>query len=126
MTSYESYLELIREIDALIEAFEQHPDPATREHVVALLECLDGLHREGLHRLADLLHKSGAEWLMDRLTEDPVVETLLGLYDVVDLDLPEAPPEQQTRQPQVFIPEEELTVLSDPDDDSNTAAPQDA
>lgn len=103
MLSYETYLNLIRHLDDLVAAFEQHPDAATREQAGALLSGLDALHREGLTRLIGALREAGAGTLVDQAAADPVVATLLGLYDLGDLDLPaEASP------PAAFIPLDNL------------------
>lgn len=105
---YETYVNLIRQLDDLIAVFEHHSDPTTREQAGALLIGLDQLHREGLTRLVAALRDADA---LDRAIGDPVVETLLGLYDLVDLNLPEAP--QPELDPSVsFIPLERLRSSS--------------
>lgn len=86
---YETYLNLIAQVDDLVDRFEHHPDATTREQALALLEGVDALHREGLTRLVEALREAGAGDLVARAAEDPVVEILLGLYDLVELDLPE-------------------------------------
>jgi nitrite reductase/ring-hydroxylating ferredoxin subunit len=111
MMPYETYVNLLRQLDDLVTIFEHHPDPATQEQVAALLGGLDLLHREGLGRLVGALREAGADELLDRATADPIVKTLLGLYDLVDLDIPEETP---------FIPVEQLTVSRKP----NAASPK--
>lgn len=106
---YESYVNLIQQIDDLVSIFEHHPDPVTREQAVALLSGLDLLHREGLRRLVGALRDAGADALMEQAAADPVVETLLGLYDLVDLQLPDATPSEPAA-PSGFIPLESLTM----------------
>ncbi len=105
MFSYESYIHLIQQLDELVALFEQHPDPATRERVTSLLSGLDLLHREGLKRLVDALRAAGAEEALHQATADPVVAILLGLYDLVELDLPEEP-----LPPSGFVPLAEIAV----------------
>jgi hypothetical protein len=103
---YDSYLRLIDQLDDLIAAFEQHPDITTRERAITLLGGLDTLHREGLGRLVERLRSAGAGEMLDHAASDPVVKTLLGLYDLAELDLPEdAPPANVA-----FVPIEALTV----------------
>lgn len=108
MIEYDSYLHLIRQLDELVAVFEEHPDPATREQVISLLGGLDMLHREGLRRFVDRLRDFGGEALLQQAAADPIVEVMLGLYDLVDLDLPE---ERQEAMPQGFVPLEQVTTL---------------
>lgn len=114
MISRESYVHLIRQVDDLVAIFEHHPDPATREQAVALLSGLDALHREGLNRLVRVIREAGDEALVEEAAADPVVEILLGLYDVVELNLPEEPASEPTR-PQGFVAQDELSVLQEED-----------
>jgi hypothetical protein len=103
---YDTYLRLIDQLDELIAAFEQHPDFTTREQAITLLSGLDALHREGLGRLVERLRAAGAGEMLDHALSDPVVKTLLGLYDLAELDLPaEAPPRSVG-----FVPIESVTV----------------
>lgn len=67
------------QLDELIGLFEQHPDPAVQERVVALLRCVDRLHRGGLRRLAELLRLSGLE---QPALADPEVRLLFDLYEL--------------------------------------------
>lgn len=115
MTGYDSYLHLIQQLDELIALFEEHPDPVTRERAVALLSGLDALHREGLRRLTDRLREFGGEAILQQATKDPVVEVLLGLYDLVDLDLPDEPARPAARS---FVPLEAVTILDGAPDES--------
>ena len=120
MMPYETYLNLIRQLDDLVNIFEHHPDPATQEQVAALLSGLDLLHREGLGRLVGALREAGADELLDQATADPVVKTLLGLYDLAELDIPE---EASPAQSGAFVPVERLTVGRKPNA-SSPRAPQ--
>lgn len=108
--SYQNYLNLIRQLDELVEMFENHPDPATREQVTALLSGLDMLHHEGLGRLVEFFRNQGIGEYLDFATQDPVIRTLLGLYGLANLDLAEAVPESAP----VFVPLERLTVKGKP------------
>jgi hypothetical protein len=62
------------EIDAL-------PEEA-RGPVVALLDGIDLLHREGLSRFVDRVRLLGGRGMLERLTEDSVVSAFLDLYDL--------------------------------------------
>jgi nitrite reductase/ring-hydroxylating ferredoxin subunit len=88
--AYDTYVGLIQQIDSLVTALEHHPDEATREQVLNLLRGLDTLHREGLVRLVGLLRAVGADAVLEQALGDPVVRTLLGLYDLAELDVPPA------------------------------------
>src|SRR5919202_4587295 len=102
---YEHYLGLAAELGEMIAALEAHPDEATRDQLVALLQRVDLLHREGLLRLVDALRAAGAGEALDRAADDPVVRILLGLYGLADLGLDEPEPTRDG-----FVPVERLGV----------------
>ena len=70
-------------IDGLIQDFATHPDEEVRERVFALLDGVDALHRAALGRLAALLQAPGAEGAWARAQADPVIRTVLLLYDLL-------------------------------------------
>lgn len=108
--SYETFLNLIRQLDDLVAVFENHPDPATREQAIALLTGLDMLHHEGLGRLVAALRITGGGEPLDRVVQkDPVVRTLLGLYGLADLGLADEPEGSVA-----FVPLERLTMKGKP------------
>lgn len=86
---YDGYIRLIQQVDELVAGFDSHPDEATRERVLALLTAVDLLHRTALGRLVEGLREHGAGPTLEDLTRDRVVETLLGLYGLVELEIPE-------------------------------------
>jgi nitrite reductase/ring-hydroxylating ferredoxin subunit len=110
--SYETYVNLIRQLDELVSVFENHPDPATREQAVALLSGMDMLHHEALGRLVGLLRNHGGSEFLDRAFQDPVIQTLFGLYGLAELNLPEE--EEPKPAPAAFVPLERLTVNGEP------------
>jgi hypothetical protein len=111
MLPYDTYLHLMDEIDRMVAALEGHPDPATRETAIALLNGVDMLHREGLSRLVASLREGGADDLVEEVVaDDPVVRALLGLYDLVDLDLPEDEGREEPPAPAGFVPLDQLKV----------------
>ena len=73
-------------IDDLVLHFEEHPDPLVREPAIELLQRIDGLHRMGLRRLAELLRAAGLE---RRAIDDPEIRLLYTLYDLFE-DAPAA------------------------------------
>lgn len=107
------YLSVLRSVDDLVQMFEEHPDERVRERMTALLTGLDALHREGLERLVDRVRDLAGRELADRLADDPVVGTLLGLYDLAELDVPdepEEPDEQQGPPVRGFVPLDQIRV----------------
>src|SRR5919204_5382305 len=105
---YEHYLALAAELDERIAALEAHPDEATRDQLVGLLQRVDLLHREGLLRLVDGLRAAGAGDALDRAAEDPVVRILLGLYGLADLGFEAREPAPDAPRPDGFVPVERL------------------
>ncbi len=65
---------------------ENIEDEQTREEVFALLEGIDVLHRQALRRLLALTGNLGGEGLVERIAQDPVVRTLLEIYDLPEAD----------------------------------------
>ena len=82
--SFDDYRALMGELDQLVSWFELHHEFATRERAVTLLSDLDRLHREALWRLVDALRNAGAGPALEQARADPVVATLLSLYDLGD------------------------------------------
>ena len=74
----------VMRVDELVQHFEEYPDPLVRGPAIELLQLIDGLHRGGLRRLADLLRAAG---LQRRALDDPEARLL---YDLYDLDQPDA------------------------------------
>ncbi|HEV2092271.1 MAG TPA: NifU family protein [Rubrobacter sp.] len=69
-----------------LERMEGIEDGRTREEVFALLEGIDVLHRQALGRLLDLVTNLGGSGLTERVSQDPVVRTLLEMYDLPEVD----------------------------------------
>ncbi len=69
-----------------VERMEGIEDERTREEVSALLEGIDVLHRQALGRLLELVTKLGGLGLVERVSQDPVVHTLLEMYDLPEAD----------------------------------------
>ncbi len=86
----EEFQAIAEHLDGLVQEFENLPYPEVRRKVFDLLQSVDALHREGLHRLVDFLHDHDqGEWV-DRAAEEPIVRTLFTLYDLA----PAAPQSQ--------------------------------
>ena len=69
-----------------VERMEGIEDERTREEVLALLEGIDVLHRQSLGRLLELVTNLGGSGLVERVSQDPVVRTLLEMYDLPEAD----------------------------------------
>ena len=82
MISLDDYRALMAELDELVSWFELHPEFTIRERAVTLLSGLDRLHREALGRLVEALRTAGAGPALEHARMDPVVSTLLSLYDL--------------------------------------------
>ena len=77
---------LLQWIGTGLERMEGIEDERTREEVFALLEGIDVLHRQALERLLKLLGNLSGHGLVERVAQDPVVRTLLEMYDLPEAD----------------------------------------
>lgn len=69
-----------------LERMEEIEDGKTREEVFALLEGIDVLHRQGLGRILDLIGSLGGPRAVEQISQDPIVRTLLEMYDLPEAD----------------------------------------
>jgi nitrite reductase/ring-hydroxylating ferredoxin subunit/Fe-S cluster biogenesis protein NfuA len=65
---------------------EEIEDEKTREEVFALLEGIDVLHRQGIGRILDLISAHGGPRAVEQISQDPIVRTLLDMYDLPEAD----------------------------------------
>lgn len=77
----EDYEDLMAWVAERAAEVDQLPDES-RERVLALLDGIDLLHRQGLTRFVDRVRLLGGRGMLERLTEDTVVTALLELYDL--------------------------------------------
>lgn len=89
--------ELLAYLDQMTAAFEEHPDPATREAVFGLLQGIDALHRAAFRRLAEFLaaHR-GEALLVEAARGDRLLATVFALYDAL-------PPAEMTAQAEAAL-----------------------
>ncbi len=73
-------------LDELVQALESLPYPAIREQVFEILQAVDAIHREGLGRLVESLRAQGQNEAIERAAEDPVIQSLLLLYNLLPGD----------------------------------------
>ncbi len=89
-------------IGDLIQEFDEHPDDDVRERVFALLDGVDALHRAALGRLVALLKEPDAATTWSRAQRDPLIRTVLALYDLAPATEPKRFP--PSRPPLKTIP----------------------
>lgn len=89
-------------IGNLIQEFDEHPDDDVRERVFALLDGVDALHRAALGRLVALLQTPDATTIWKQAQHDPLIRTVLALYDLAPAT--EAKVFPPSRPPRVTIP----------------------
>ena len=77
---------LLQWIGTGLERMEEIEEEQTREEVFALLEGIDVLHRQSLGRLLELVAVLGGQGLVERISQDPMVRTLLEMYDLLEAD----------------------------------------
>src|SRR3712207_3363545 len=77
---------LLQWIGTGLERMEEIEEEQTREEVFALLEGIDVLHRQSLGRLLELVAVLGGQGLVERISQDPMVHTLLEMYDLPEAD----------------------------------------
>ncbi|MDQ6659530.1 MAG: hypothetical protein M3Z24_01030, partial [Chloroflexota bacterium] len=64
--------QIAQQLDALIQAFEQHPIVQVREQVMEMLSLIDMLHRQGIGHLVEVL-QSQEPTLFKRIQGDKAV-----------------------------------------------------
>ncbi len=79
---------LLAHVNDLIERMENLPAGEVRDRMFELLNGIDTIHREALHRLVRLF----AEGVLEKVVSDPAIHTLMELYDLL-------PPETEALEP---------------------------
>lgn len=70
---------MLAHVDHLVRELERLPDPQIKKRVFDLLQGIDALHREALHRLVRLFK----EGVLEKVVTDPAIRTLMELYDLL-------------------------------------------
>jgi Fe-S cluster biogenesis protein NfuA len=85
----------LERIDGLVERLETGTDPVSGATARELVQILMELHGEALDRIVTLVTQAGAigHTLMERFGQDPVVRSVLLLYDLHPVD-----PETRVRE----------------------------
>lgn len=77
--SNEEWDELVASVASLLAEVESIPYPGVKEKVFALLQAIDGIHREPLRRLVHVFK----EGVLEKVITDPAIHTLMELYDLL-------------------------------------------
>ena len=75
----EEWKDILAQVAAMIEDLEQVEDPEIRRKIFTMLQAVDAVHREALHRLVRLFK----EGVLDQVVTDPAIHTLMGMYDLL-------------------------------------------
>ena len=86
--SNDAWEALLADLNARIECMEAMPEGQAKQGVFALLNGIDAMHREALHRLVRLF-KDG---VLEKVVTDPAIHTLMELYDLLPEPLAAPPP----------------------------------
>ena len=99
--SNEAWEALLASLNQRIEQMENLPEVDTRRKVFALLDDIDAVHREALHRLVRLFK----EGVLEKVVTDPAIHTLMELYDLLPAEMPEpAEPAEPARATKPAFP----------------------
>jgi len=80
------FAQLLEWVGQGVERMEQIADDRTRTEVFALLDGIDTVHRHALGRLMERVTELGGADLAAQIAEDPLVQTLLEMYDLTGAD----------------------------------------
>ncbi len=80
------YRHLLEWVGQGVAAMEQIEDEQIREQVFALLDGVDLVHRQGLQRVLEMIDATGGQSALPMIAEDPIVHTLLEMYDLVPVN----------------------------------------
>ena len=75
----EEWQNLLAQIATMIEEIETLPDDSVRQKMLSVLQVIDAVHREGLHRLVRLFK----EGVLEQVVTDPAIRTLMAMYDLL-------------------------------------------
>lgn len=80
----EEWIALLDRVNAQLAAIEGGLDSAQHAQVLELLQGIDAVHRESLHRLVRLFK----EGVVEQVVTDPAIRTLFGMYDLLPAERP--------------------------------------
>jgi len=88
-----------------LDLLDEQPDDAIREAMFGLLEAIDTLHRDALGRMLAVVQGLAGPSALEGITADPVVRSLLELYDLLP---------QEGEGPDVAAQEAAAPLVADP------------
>ena len=86
--SNDAWEALLADLNERIEYMEALAEGEPKQKVFALLNGIDAVHREALHRLVRLFK----EGVLEKVVSDPAIHTLMELYDLLPESAVRAPP----------------------------------
>ena len=79
-----SYTDIMPRVGELADELVNHPDEEVRGQVEELLDWVDVFHREGLHRVVDLILAWRGDLFLEQVRKDEIVGPFLSVYDLND------------------------------------------
>ena len=98
---------LLAHVNGLIQEMENLPFPEVKRNVFQLLEGIDAIHREALSRLVRLFK----EGVLEKVVSDPVIHTLMELYDLLPPEAGSAPEEKAPERAKTKFPNIPVKVV---------------
>ena len=77
-----SYPEIMPKVGELADELLNHPDEDVRAQIEELLDWVDVFHREGLHRIVDLILAWRGDLFLEQVQKDEIVGPFLSVYDL--------------------------------------------
>lgn len=88
MAAGPEFQQRLQSIERLLSEIDRRADPSLRTAVQQVVQLVMDLHGAGLERIVDLIRESGNDaGLLDRISGDEAVESLLVLHDLHPLGL---------------------------------------
>ncbi len=82
----QEFQDTLARLDALVREFDALPFPEVRDQVFEMLQVIDTIHRLSLGQLLESIHQQGHIDVVLRAAHDPIINTLLQLYDFLPTD----------------------------------------
>ena len=86
------YTEIMPKVGELADELLNHPDEEVRGQIEELLDWVDVFHREGLHRIVDLVKAWRGELFLEQVEQDEIVGPFLSAYDLNESEVLGGPP----------------------------------